>query len=281
MTEGRGMRVVIGLKSPLHHGSFGVNTGTSVPLRRMTLIGTEGELFRVPALSGNALRGRVRRSLMRELFGVCEIHRGTLPPRHWDRLYAALANGGHLDGSERRIVPEDYRTLRDNLPVLSVLGAALYTYMLPSHCEVGIAWLRCRETVEAGICVEPGKLDPPVLPAEDLVEEISHTRHIEREHADPEETGVTPMPVTLEVIMTGATLESEITFPNHATELERAAIAHGLDLITSLGGKSAPGLGQVSIGHDSKVRGEVYQDWLSANRESSAEALRELAAKLA
>lgn len=247
------MRVVIHLDSPLQHGAFGESAGNATLCRRMTVVSLP-DRPRVPCLSGNALRGVMRRTVMRDLLERSGV-RPVLPPGIWDRLYAAIANGGHLEAAETAIRPDEIRALRESLPPLSLFGAALYSYLLPGHMDVGIAWLRCRETVEAGLSAGPTEAY-----AEDLVEEISHCRHVDREMQEPEVSGVTPMPTTLEVICAGAALETSIRFAAHAGAIEESCAAWALDRITALGGKSSAGLGHVRVEHDGD--GSAYQAWL-------------------
>lgn len=273
------MKVVVTCLAPLSHGSFGDEAGNAMPIRRMALVSLPGAP-RVPCVSGNALRGALRRIVMRDLFARCELSRETVPSPAWDRLYAALANGGHLEGSEERVSPDSIRELRAALPPLSVFGAALYSYLLPGHMSVGILWPRCKETLEAGLVADAGKGGGGML-AEDLVEEVSHCRHVDREQQSPELSGVTPMPTTVEVLSTGTVLESEITFAAHASDRERGAIMHGLSLMRALGGKAAGGFGRVSIDCGEALEPSdltSYQDWLGSKLAKGA--LMDLVAQL-
>lgn len=254
------IRVTATCKAPLNHGAFGESAGNATLCRRMAIVSLPG-MPRVPCVSGNALRGSLRRLVMRDLFARAGVSRETLPGAAWDRLYAALANGGHLEAAETRVIPEEIRALRELLPPLSVFGAALYSWLLPGHMEVGIMWPRCRETLEAGLVSDAGKGGSGVS-AEDLVEELSHCRHVDREHQSPDVTGVTPMPTTIEVLSTGTVLEAVITFAGHATPEERGAVAHGLNLLRHLGGKSGSGLGAVDVAHDGDAA--PYLAWLDS-----------------
>jgi hypothetical protein len=267
------MIVRFAVKSPLAHGAFGLSAGNATLCRRIPLVGLPG-IPSVPCVSGNALRGTLRRIVMRELLEVAGVNRLAIPDT-WDRLYAAIANGGHLDGNETSVRPTDIREIREALPPLSVFGAALYSWMLPGHMTVGFLWPRCSETIAAGL-VEHG--DESMV-AEDLVGEVSMCRHIDREHQDSERSGVTPMPTTIEAILPGTLLESSITFADHATEIERSCIAHGLSKIASLGGKSGSGMGAVEM-VDGPDAVEPYRAWLSETPDL-AERIQDLAAKLA
>ena len=268
------MKITMKLMGPLSHGSFGPSSGNEVQIRRMTLVSAPG-MPRVPCLSGNALRGRLRRLVMRDLLSQSNVTRDTLPSPGWDRLYAAIANGGHLDGSENRVDPEDRRRLREALPPLSLFGAALYSYMLPGHVDVGICWPRCKETLAAGL-IEEG--EDELRPAEDLVDEISHVRHADRDYQDPALTGVGPMPTTWEVLATGSVLECTVRFADHSTPAERGSFLRGLELLTTLGGKSSVGFGAVEVAHDGATADlQAYREWYLGDQ---AKAIRSLLAQM-
>lgn len=275
------MIATIALLSPLHHGAFGdVDTGNIVAARRIPVAMPDGRIVQVPAVSGNALRGVMRRVVMRNLFDRLGLTPEALGARPYQRLYAALANGGHLEGSEAAVNPAQREALRTALPPLSLFGAALYTYLLPGRMEVGIAWPVCRETVDAGI-VPPPPVDldgaGPVLPyAEDLVVEYSHVRHVDRDHHDPEVSGVTPMPTTAECLIPGVRLVSTIE-TRRCTALEASCAAWALGRITTLGGKASAGLGRVSVAADGDP--SEYEAWLT-DTTTARSALLELAATL-
>lgn len=276
------MRVVVSCLAPLNHGAFGESAGNATLCRRMPVVSLPGSP-RIPCVSGNALRGSVRRLVMRDLFTRANLSRETLPGPRWDRLYAALANGGHLEGSETRTDPDRLRALRKALPPLSIFGSALYTYLLPGRVSVGILWLRCKETREANLVSDAPGLAPGKA-AEDLVDEVTHCRHVDREEQDPQVSGVTPMPTTVEVIATGAVLESSVLFDTHATLEERGAWAYGLSLLRALGGKGAGGLGRIDLDLATALETEpgaidAYRAWLGGGTAEGS--LRELAATLA
>lgn len=242
--------------APLAHGGFGPATGNSTTIRREPLVTLPGAPL-IPVVSGNAVRGVVRRTIMRNLFARLGLGPGELPDRQWDLLYAALANGGHLTGKEATPSPETIRELRATLPPLSVLGSAMYRYLLPGWSRFGFVWPVCAETIEGGI-VDADDVDVPM--AGDIVVETSVVRHVDRDQQDPDVTGVTPMPVTVEAIGTGVELRQKIRFSAAAGRVERSAIAWALDRIDYLGGKSGSGFGEVSISHDGDA--EPYQSWL-------------------
>lgn len=254
------------LLGPMSHGALGQDTGNVMLFRRIPRV-HGGEVVQVPALSAGALRGVIRRALWRETFDAIGVNADSWPGEltcSWDRIYAALANGGTIERAESRVRPEMIRARRAGLPVLSLLGAALYSSHMAGRARVSNSWLRCVESGHAG-----GK------PAWDLVAEETRVRHVDREEQDPDLSNVGPMPTTVETLVTGAVLDGHAQVTG---DLERSAWAHGLDLVTHLGGKSGQGFGEVAISHDGD--GAVYIEHLATNSDSIKSALLELAAEL-
>lgn len=254
------IRHAITTLGPLSHGDLGADTGNVGRFRRIPIATAAGPLP-IPALSAGALRGVVRRALWREVFDLVGLSRETCDG--WDRLYAALANGGTIETAESRVSPDAIRARRRALPVLSLLGAALYSSHMAGRAKVSTSWLQCREL----------GVDAP--PMRDLLADETRVRHVDREEQDPDASGVGPMPTTTETVITGARLcgHTSVSHP-----LEASAWAHGLDLITHLGGKSGQGYGEVEVGHDGD--GSLYVAWLSEHREEVRASLVQLASEL-
>lgn len=246
---------------PISHGDLGADTGNVMRFRRIAQLNAGTPVY-IPAISAGALRGVVRRALWRDIFDRAGLSRETLPGQ-WDRLYAALANGGTIEAAEKRVSPDDIRARRAALPVLSLLGAALYTSHMSGRAKVSNSWLKCREA---------GDQAPPMR---DLLTDETRVRHVDREEQEPDISGVGPMPTTIETVIAGC------TFAGHthcAPELERSAWAYGLGQITHIGGKSAAGFGEVEITHDGDP--SVYIAWLEKNGEAHRQALIALAGQL-
>jgi hypothetical protein len=272
------LNVVLTLVSPLVHGAFGADIGNAVAIRREPVVSIAGSP-RIPCLSGSALRGTMRRIVMRDMFDRLGISRQTMDAGAWDRLYGALANGGHLDGSENAVKPDDVRALRAEIPPLSVFGAALYSNMLAGRIEVGMAWPVCRETIEARLVKETDTvLDEHY--AEDLVSETSTVRHIDREIQDPEVSGITPMPVTVEALSTGSRLVCTIT--GTCTPLEESVVVYALERIRGVGGKGASGFGRVRVDIEGEhVTGELWANHLAEHEAELRASLLALGARVA
>ena len=234
------------LHAPLTHGAFGLGGGNAMPLRRFPVLTPDG-VVDVPAVSGNSIRGQLRRIVMREILDRAGVNCENTPEHDW--LYGALVNGGVLEGKQSaRVQPDKIRDIRAAIPALSIFGAALTSHFLPGRMSVGIAWPICDVTKKASLVDEgivPGLKksaavleSPPSLA--DIEGEVSHARL-----PDPEAQGISPMPYIHETLITGVWLESEIEFSPEATVLERHAVFHGIDQLDFLGGGAGRGMGRV------------------------------------
>lgn len=258
--------------APISHGAFddGGDVGNAMLFRREPIVSLDG-FPRVPVVSGNSLRGILRRGLMREVLLNAEITIETFEEvfsnelqakRAWDRMYAVLACGGTLEGAlDDTVRPEETRTLRREFPALSLLGSAMYTKMIGGMAQIGFVWPVCSETIAGGLV----QFSECKYSAEEIITEVGQVRHIDRENADPELTGVKPMPITIEALATGTTLESRIKLLPHSTSIERACLVHGLRSLSTIGGKSGSGFGviDVSLSDDDDVE---YTEWLNARK---------------
>lgn len=259
----RTIETSIKLQSPVSHNEIGSDMGNVTLFRRMSRV-IEGRVVRVPVVSAGAIRGLVRRLLFREIFEKTGLSRETVGSPAWDRLYAALANGGTIEAAEVRVSPDAIRERRAAIPPLSLLGSALYTSHMTGRLHATHAWLVCREIN-----------GEPALPMDQLVTEISTVRHHDAEEQNPDVSNVGPMPTTVEVVIAGAEFLQSATISG---ELEASCWAHGLDMVTHIGGKTGQGNGGVWIDHDGD--GAMYREWLESNIEPLREALLKLADEL-
>ena len=266
------MKAQIKLLAPLSHGEFDPagDGGNVMEIRRMPLIMPDGRSESVPCLSGNALRGRIRRLLMRDFLSRIGVTReGT----GWDRIYAAVVNGGHLGKTGSEVDPERIAAVRAAAPPLSVLGAALYSWFLPGRVSVGLCWPVCDLTVEAAVVRQRAG----VPKSSDIESDVYHSRLPDRDQARVAD--VTPMPHGTETLAAGVTLETDIAAAAQATGVEQACVMWGLNRIGSLGGQVARGFGRVAVTHDGPGENE-WEEWLAddGHCQAAADMLREVCA---
>lgn len=261
------MKIEFTLKAPLTHGAFGdENLGNYSAFRRLPII-VDGNIKKIPVVSGNSVRGAMRRCIMRELYDhaaldfnqeFIETFGLTKAKRAWDRMYAVLFGGGTFDNVEVNIQTEQLRELRKTFPYLSLFGSAMYNIILPGMLNVGFAVPCCNETIASRLCDDTGDCD---VRFGELLTEVGLTRHIDRENADPENTGIKPMPYQVEALIPGTKMQFEVSFQPMATDIEIDCARHAIGLLGSLGGKVASGFGQIEINAHPTETGE-YIEWL-------------------
>lgn len=242
------MNITLKALSPLSHGDFsdGIDIGNAQAFRRIPMI-RGANVYDIPVISGNALRGKIRRFLTRELVERFDLVEAL--GKQFDKFYIAVANGGNLEKDlEVSVNTEKIRKLRADIPLVSVLGSALYKYMLPGMCNIGFAVPRCKELGTGEITLN------------EIVCDVGLTRHIDKTVAEAGDAK--PMPYTIEAIVPGVELDVTIEFAPQATQVERACVHHGLSLVRSIGGKNASGFGAVEV--TGIENDSLYVDWLNA-----------------
>lgn len=241
------MKIKLKALSPIAHGSFseGVDTGNISEFRKIP-INNKGNIFEIPVISGNALRGVIRRLLTREFFSINELDKKLEPKLH-DKLYAVMANGGALGKDlSASLNPLYIKEIRTQLPILSLLGSACYKYMISGMANVGFLVLDCQE-------LGTGEFD-----SQTLLTEIGETRHVDKSVINVEDLDIKPMPYLTEAVIQGATFSGEIVFAPQTTEIEKAAMFHGIKLMNHIGGKTARGYGRVEITSDVEMNDSIY-----------------------
>ena len=251
------MIVRLRLLAPMAHGEFTVARATDhvQGLRRLPVV-MGGRQTLVPALSGNALRGRLRRLVARDMFNALRID--SSDPR-FAALYRTAANGGHLDGHDSAVTPARRDRVRAACPPLSLFGAAMGKWMLPGRVSVGICWPETVETVEAGLCDAEAASDLPHLA--DVETTVFHSRL-----PDAADGQAKPMPHGTEVVVAGVVLQSRIVATDdRTTDVERGCFAHGLQLLRAVGGGEGKGMGRVELASTIYADAGAWTQWLASD----------------
>ena len=127
--------------TPIFHG--GDEKTGSTPVLRVILVYTDkyGEVP-IPYISGNGIRGKLRRLIMRDLFDLVEYE--TENPK----LHHALFSGGILESTEENTGVIDLafrKQIRETLPPVALFGCALGNQMIAGILTVEHMWPICLE----------------------------------------------------------------------------------------------------------------------------------------
>lgn len=239
----------------MSHG--GLVDGNYTKFRTMPII-CNGKPVVLPIISGNSIRGKIRRELATEIFDELSIGAAfsLQIAAVRDKFYTLLATGGTLGKSlDIAITPKDIEALRAELPMLSLFGGAAFRFMLDGAVNVDFAILECAENGKSSI------LSRDQITEFDLIKQVDKTK----ENVDL--TKNKPMMYTVEAVMSGATWDWGYSFQKHASSLEKSCFIHGLNKVKYLGGKSRAGFGKVEFSGYDKSEEQEYIDFLKKKKE--------------
>lgn len=264
--------------APLAHGGD-IKCGNATLFRRQQVLSNTGSVLTLPFYSGNAVRGLLRDALADHLLlSLGLIPRRDIPPVElW--FFYALYSGGALEegnkamaavgkamGNNGAINTDGIRKLRDTLPSLSLLGCALGNRIISGRIKVGDLRPVCREWGNGGN-----------VPVETLFDWLYLTRREDLE-SHTEHHG---MIANTQVLRPGVELEGGVDFDGHASELERSALACGLELLREsghIGADSRRGFGKNDMSFSRLPDKSLYENYLTENKESIMAYLLELKA---
>lgn len=272
------------LLSPLAHGSDS-KAGNATLFRRRQAVTETGRILSLPFYAGNAVRGQMRDLLGDHLLSTLGLtpRKDNPPVNLW--FFHALYAGGVLEeqskvtekvmgglnqelGKHGALRTDGLRRLRDMLPALSLLGAAMGNRILPGRMQVGDLRPCCHEWGS-------GK-----IPAAQLMEWTFLTRRDDYEGRGEDEAHA-GMIANTECLKSGSRLSGGIDFDNHICELEMSALGCGLALLSSrgmLGAENRRGLGKVQLKIENAPDPAPYIDYLNDNKTTILDYLLEIGA---
>jgi hypothetical protein len=276
------VRGVLTALSPVFHGGS-EKTGAVVLLNRLKFI-VDGKPTDVPIISGNQVRGRLRRLLTRDFLELVG-YEMDLSQRRYQKLYHTLFAGGVLTSVEEEesgVVDLNlkFRIVRYILP-LRLFGASYANQMVEGRVLVGHLLPICRELKEyTGVDSDVSFYQ--------LITRAFQTRRDELRAPAPSEEGEEEQAVQ-------AIVEYECFAPGtrfyHEIVLETTRQEEWLDLSTLyravklwqqlpyIGGKSSIGFGKLKIEYEwpTRVDDSAYIEFIEKNKSEIVEALNELA----
>ena len=238
--------------------------------------------MRVPLLSGNAIRGVLRRLIMRDMLDRLGIERIT------PKLHHALFTGGILESTDETSGDLDLKfrtTVREVIPPLALFGTAVGNQMIPSCLKVDHGLPICAE-LKQHACSGQYLVSPDDPRFNHSVRTFTDFDFITRRddlRADREEDEqARQMKVEYEYIIPGAGLMHGFTLVN-ANDIERSCLGHTIALWKNqpfVGGKSGSGNGQVACYYEPELASEAYLEYLDHEHDEIKAAIHVLASKL-
>ena len=269
---------VIEALSPIVH--FGdEKTGSSPTLRTIAVYSpTDDAIIDLPVISGNAIRGMLRRLVMADMLERVGYQLNST------KLHHALFTGGILESTDEASGVLDLalkNRVRERIPPLALFGTALGNQMIRGCLTVEFAF---------PVCAERREYLPPALAADPRARRSVRewtafsfkTRRDDLRAERAEDEQAVQMKVDYEHFVVG-TLFSHRFVLIEPSALELSCFAHMLDLWRErpyVGGKAASGHGKLRIVYDCPATPDAYLRYLETEQQSIRELLDEIGGKL-
>ena len=253
-------------KSTIYHGGS-EKVGSSPVLRTIFMyVDGQGEVP-IPYINGNAIRGKLRRLLMREFFDLIELN-----PEDVDaKVYHTFFTGGALESTESTYATIDLslrRKIRGLFIPVALLGCAIGNQMIPGKLKVGHAFPVCKEY--AMYLPESLQKDERAkIQVRSFTDESFQTRrddlHAERE----EDEQATQMKVDYECFIPGTKFYHwwALEYPN---DLEISCFGRLMEIFRGspiIGGMGATGNGIVAFEYKPELpKGDKYLKFVEKNK---------------
>jgi CRISPR/Cas system CSM-associated protein Csm3 (group 7 of RAMP superfamily) len=266
--------------SPIFHGG-NEKTGSVVLLNRLKFI-VNGKPIDVPIVSGNQVRGRLRRLLSRDFLELAE-HQLNLGQKKHQKLYHTLFAGGVLTAVEEEesgVVDLNLksRIVKYILPV-RLFGASYANQMVEGRVLIGHMLPVCKELKEfTGIDSDVSFYQ--------LITRMFQTRRDELRvpTKEEEEEEKVQMTVEYECFTPGTRFYHEITLEttSEGEELDLSTLYRAIELWRQkpfIGGKSSIGFGKLRIEYawPKQVDSKPYLQFIEKNKDEIHKVLDELA----
>lgn len=279
-------------KSPLFHGG-NEKTGSVVLLNREKFI-TENGAEDIPIISGNAIRGVLRRLIMDDMLKLVG-YEIDVSKKQGQKLYHSIFTGGVLetvDESSSGVIDiELKRKIIDLLPPVRLFGFSIGNQMIEGKLKVGQALPICLELKD----FLPENIHPKASIYE-LLTTAFQTRkddlRVEREKGEGKGKGkgkekekereqAVQMLIEYEIFAPGTVFYHEFKLED-PDEVDIACLARCIELWQAkpfIGGKSSIGFGELKITYDLNAKSEKYIEFIEKHREEIRKLLRELEGK--
>ena len=264
--------------SPVFHGGS-EKTGSVVLLNRIKFI-VDGKPMDVPIVSGNQIRGRLRRLLVEDFLELAGF-KMDLSQKKYQKLYHTLFAGGVLTAVEEEesgVVDLNlkFKIVKHILPV-RLFGCSYANQMIEGRVLIGHLLPVCKELKEfTGVDSDVSFYQ--------LITRAFQTRRDELRVGGGEEDQAVQAMVEYECFAPGSRFYHEIVLETTAEseELDLSTLYRAIELWREnpyIGGKSSIGFGKLKIEYrwPKQVSSKPYMDFIDKNRDTIAQVLGELA----
>lgn len=264
---------IITALSPIHHGG-NEKTGASQLLRRQKFF-VDGRPMELPFVSGNAVRGYLRRLAMQDILQRVDY---TLKNTS---LYHALFSGGVLESVKKNAGQLDLemrKKIQEVLIPVSVYGMSYGNQVLPGKLKVNELLPLCSETK----ALVPSEFQKHCT--HEIYSFLDHSFFTRKEEAGvsglekSENDPTVQMKVDIEIFIPGTKFFHGFVLVK-GTDLEYSFLGHLIDLWKNLpyiGGKSSSGFGHLSINYDKTISNKLYLKFIEEHSSEIVNLLEKL-----
>jgi len=270
--------------SPIFHGG-NEKTGSTVLLNRLKFI-VDGKPTEVPIVTGNSVRGRLRRLLTRDFLENVE-YAMDLTQKSYQKLYHTLFAGGVLtsveEESESGVIDLNLkaRIVKNILP-LRLFGASYGNQMIEGRVLIGHLLPICKELREyTGIDSDISFYQLITHAFQTRRDELRVCKKRGKDKDEDEET--VQMIVEYECFAPGTKFYHEIilTTTPESELIDLSALHRAIELwkqVPTIGGKSSIGFGKLRIEYKwpKDVDDKPYLEFIKKNKDEIQKALDEL-----
>ena len=267
-------------KSTIHHG--GNEKVGSTPVLRTIFIYVDGQgEVPIPYVNGNAIRGKLRRLLMREFFDIIGIN----PEEVDTKVYHTFFTGGALEAVEDTYATVDLelrKKIRKYLIPVALLGCAIGNQMIPGKLKVGHAFPVCLEYMK----YLPDSLrndERAKMPVRTFTDESFNTRRDDLHAGREEDEQATQMKVDYECFIPGTKFYHWFCL-EYPTELEESCFGRFVEVFRSspfIGGMGAVGNGEVIFEYEPEIpSGKRYLEFVKSNKEEIVKLIENIGKRL-
>jgi hypothetical protein len=267
-------------KTTIHHGG-NEKTGSTPILRSIFMyVDGLGEV-QIPYINGNAIRGKLRRMLMKDFFTNLDYNVEELNPK----LYHVFFSGGALESTEATVGVIDLelrRKIRKMFPPLALLGGAIGNQMIQGKLKVGHAFPVCREYSD--FLPEFLRSDPRTNKfVRSFTDEAFNTRRDDLRADREEDEQAVQMKVDFECFIPGTKFFHWFV-TEYTNELEDATFGRMMELFRQspyVGGMASVGSGEVFFEYSPNFpSSEKYFAFIDENKQGILELLQEVGSRL-
>lgn len=265
-------------QSPIFHG--GDEKAGSTPVLRTINIWVDGiGEVPMPYLSGNAIRGKTRRMIMRDLLNLVGYELTNI------KLHHVLFSGGVLESVEEEVsgvIDLAFRKrVRETLPPVALYGCAIGNQMIQGILTVEHMWPICSEYAQ--YLPEKYRADERVKqPVRVFTAEAFITRRDDLRAERKEDEQAVQMKVDYECFVPGTAFYHRwaLLLPD---PVQISCLGRVLELWAEtpfIGGRSSSGDGKIQLFYDGVPSSEMYLAFVSEKREEIRALLAELEERL-